>query len=72
MDYKILIEDDELDIVSMLASFFTGKGYQSLTARIEDSDNVLCAVIRSSGWLEALTGSPLRNHCEGLGAQRRA
>lgn len=32
MDYKILIVDDEPDIVSMLASFFTGKGYQALTA----------------------------------------
>ena len=32
MDYKILIVDDEPDIVSMLASFFTGKGYQTLTA----------------------------------------
>ena len=32
MDYKILIVDDEPDIVSMLASFFTGKGYQILTA----------------------------------------
>ncbi|WP_300606714.1 hypothetical protein [uncultured Oscillibacter sp.] len=72
MDYKILIEDDELDIVSMLASFFAGKGYQSLTARIEDSDKVLCAVIRSSDWLEALTGSPLRNYRKGLGAQRHA
>ena len=32
MDYKILIVDDEPDIVSMLASFFSGKGYQALTA----------------------------------------
>ena len=32
MDYKILIVDDEPDIVSMLASFFTGNGYQALTA----------------------------------------
>jgi len=32
MDYKILIVDDEPDIVSMLASFFTGNGYQVLTA----------------------------------------
>ena len=32
MDYKILIVDDEPDIVSMLASFFTGNGYQTLTA----------------------------------------
>lgn len=32
MDYKLLIVDDEPDIVSMLASFFTGKGYQILTA----------------------------------------
>lgn len=31
MDYKILIVDDEPDIVSMLASFFTGNGYQALT-----------------------------------------
>ena len=32
MAYKILIVDDEPDIVSMLDSFFTGKGYQVLTA----------------------------------------
>ena len=32
MDYKILIVDDEPDIVSMLASFFAGNGYQVLTA----------------------------------------
>ena len=32
MDYKVLIVDDEPDIVSMLASFFAGKGYQTLTA----------------------------------------
>ena len=32
MDYKLLIVDDEPDIVSMLASFFAGKGYQILTA----------------------------------------
>lgn len=32
MDYKILIVDDEPDIVSMLVSFFTGNGYQALTA----------------------------------------
>ena len=32
MYYKLLIVDDEPDIVSMLASFFSGKGYQILTA----------------------------------------
>jgi len=32
MDYKILIVDDEPDIVSMLTSFFAGNGYQVLTA----------------------------------------
>ena len=32
MDYKILIVDDEPDIVSMLASFFAGNSYQVLTA----------------------------------------
>ena len=32
MDYKLLIVDDEPDIVSMLASFFSRKGYQILTA----------------------------------------
>ena len=32
MDYKILIVDDEPDIVSMLTSFFAGNGYQALTA----------------------------------------
>lgn len=32
MNYKILIADDEKDIVEMLAAFFTGKGYDILTA----------------------------------------
>ena len=33
MGPKLLIVDDEPDIVAMLASFFTGKGYQVLTAQ---------------------------------------
>ena len=33
METKLLIVDDEPDIVAMLASFFTGKGYQILTAQ---------------------------------------
>ena len=33
MGTKILIVDDEPDIVAMLASFFTGKGYEVLTAQ---------------------------------------
>ncbi len=33
METKLLIVDDEPDIVAMLASFFTGKGYQVLTAQ---------------------------------------
>lgn len=49
MDYKILIVDDEPDIVSMLASFFTGKGYHILTAhsgaealqKIEQSPDII-------------------------------
>lgn len=49
MDYKILIVDDEPDIVSMLASFFTGNGYQALTAhsgmeslrRVEQSPDII-------------------------------
>lgn len=32
MNYKILIADDEKDIVEMLSAFFTGKGYAVLTA----------------------------------------
>ncbi len=32
MNYKLLIADDEPDIVTMLASFFEGKGYQVMTA----------------------------------------
>ena len=32
MKYKILIVDDETDIVKMLERFFTGKGYEVLTA----------------------------------------
>ena len=28
MKYKILIVDDETDIVKMLERFFTGKGYE--------------------------------------------
>ena len=32
MSYNILIADDELDIVKMLAVFFSGKGYNVLTA----------------------------------------
>ena len=32
MDFKILIADDEKDIVEMLSAFFTGKGYAVLTA----------------------------------------
>lgn len=32
MNYKILIADDEKDIVEMLSAFFTGKGYTVLTA----------------------------------------
>lgn len=32
MSYNILIADDELDIVKMLAGFFSGKGYNLLTA----------------------------------------
>ena len=32
MSYNILIADDELDIVKMLAGFFSGKGYNVLTA----------------------------------------
>jgi DNA-binding response OmpR family regulator len=32
MSYNILIADDELDIVKMLADFFSGKGYNVLTA----------------------------------------
>lgn len=32
MSYKILIVDDEVDIVNMLSSFFHGKGYMVLTA----------------------------------------
>ncbi|MED9902562.1 MAG: response regulator transcription factor [Lachnospiraceae bacterium] len=32
MTYSILIADDELDIVKMLAHFFAGKGYNILTA----------------------------------------
>lgn len=31
--YKILIADDEADIVEMLSCFFTGKGFLVLTAR---------------------------------------
>ncbi len=31
MDYKILIVGGEPDIVSMIASLFTGKGYQTLS-----------------------------------------
>lgn len=30
---KLLIVDDEPDIVAMLSSFFTGKGYEVLTAQ---------------------------------------
>lgn len=49
MDYKILIVDDEPDIVSMLVSFFTGNGYQALTAhsgmeslrRVEQSPDII-------------------------------
>lgn len=33
METKLLIVDDEPDIVAMLASFFTGKGYQVVTAQ---------------------------------------
>lgn len=33
MGYRILIVDDEPDIVAMLDSFFTGKGYETLTAQ---------------------------------------
>ena len=33
MGTKILIVDDEPDIVAMLSGFFTGKGYQVLTAQ---------------------------------------
>ena len=33
METKLLIVDDEPDIVAMLASFFTGKGYEVLTAQ---------------------------------------
>ena len=32
MKYKLLIADDEPDIVTMLISFFEGKGYQVMTA----------------------------------------
>lgn len=32
MEACILIVDDELDIVNMLADFFSGKGYRILTA----------------------------------------
>lgn len=32
MSYNILIADDELDIVKMLAGYFSGKGYNVLTA----------------------------------------
>ena len=32
MKYKLLIADDEPDIVTMLVSFFEGKGYQVMTA----------------------------------------
>jgi DNA-binding response OmpR family regulator len=32
MSYNILVADDELDIVKMLADFFSGKGYNVLTA----------------------------------------
>lgn len=33
MIYKILVVDDEPDIVFMLSAFFSGKGYQTLTAQ---------------------------------------
>ena len=33
MGTKLLIVDDEPDIVAMLSGFFTGKGYQVLTAQ---------------------------------------
>ena len=32
MGFKVLIADDEKDIVEMLSAFFTGKGYDILTA----------------------------------------
>ena len=32
MGFKILIADDEKDIVEMLSAFFSGKGYNILTA----------------------------------------
>ena len=32
MSYNILIADDELDIVKMLAGFFSSKGYNTMTA----------------------------------------
>ena len=32
MAYRILIADDEPDIVKMLSGFFTAKGYQTLEA----------------------------------------
>ena len=38
MGYKILIVDDEPDIVAMLASFLTGKGYEVLTAHTQGKE----------------------------------
>ena len=32
MDYKLLVADDEPDIVAMLVSFFGSRGYQVMTA----------------------------------------
>ncbi len=46
MKYKILIVDDEADIVSMLKDYFEFNGYDTLTVRsIGVQKNCLCHLI---------------------------
>ena len=47
-----------------------GNAYHKGPGNLLHTVILLCAVVRSGGWLEALTGSPQRNHREGLDAQR--
>lgn len=57
MGYRVLIVDDEPDIVSMLAGFFTGEGYQALTAhsgpealkRIEQGPDIILLDVSMPG-----------------------